>query len=133
MIAAFRSGTDLRRFALFLAAGGINTLFGYAAFALLIWLGTGNTMAVVLGTSAGILFNFNTFGRVFAARGLSRLPHFIGIYAVFMAANAGLLHLLTQAGLGPFLGEALVVAALAPCSFLAMRSFVFNVPAETAP
>lgn len=130
MIAAVRSHANLRRFLLFLVAGGINTLFGYGTFALLIWLGAGNTLAVVLGTAAGILFNYNTIGRVFAARGLSRLPHFVGIYAVIMVANAALLHLLTQAGLGAYLAEALVVAALAPCSFLAMRSFVFTPVAD---
>lgn len=132
MIGALPSRAGLRRFALFLAAGGINTLFGYAAFALLIWLGTANTAAVVLGTLAGVLFNFNTFGRVFAVRGWARLPHFIGIYAIIMALNAAALHVLTRLGLNPYLAEALIVAALAPCSFLAMRSFVFNVPAETA-
>lgn len=132
MTGMLKSRANLRRFVLFLVAGGMNTLFGYAAFALLIWLGAGNTASVVLGTLAGVLFNFNTFGRVFAAQGYSRLPHFLGVYAVILALNAGMLHLLTHAGLGTYLAEAAIVAVLSPCSFLAMRSVVFTAPAETA-
>lgn len=129
-MAALRSGADLRRFALFLATGGINTLFGYAAFALLIWLGTPNTPAVVLSTIAGVVFNFHTFRRVFTAQGLSRLPRFVGMYAVIMAINVGLLHLLARAGLNAYLAQALIVAAIVPCSFFVMRGYVFNVREE---
>lgn len=132
MTLTLRSGAISRRFVMFLVAGGINTLFGYTVFALLVWLGTPNTPAVVLSTAIGILFNFKTFGKVFAASGLARLPHFAGIYAVNMVVNAALLHILTRAGMGAYLAEALIIAALAPCLFLAMRNLVFRAPAETA-
>lgn len=124
------SRADLSRFALFLAAGGVNTLFGYGVFALLIWLGMTGTTAVILSTVAGVIFNFHTFRRVFIAQGLTRLPHFVGMYAVIMLVNVVLLHVLTRAGLSSYLAQALIVLAVAPCSFLAMRNFVFNVPAE---
>lgn len=125
MIPALTRRDELRRFAWFLAAGAVNTCFGYAAFALFIWIGTGNDLAVILGTILGVLFNFQTFGAVFAKRGFARLPHFLIIYALIMLANIWLLRMLVAAGLGPYLGEAIVITIISPVSFLAMRRFVF--------
>jgi putative flippase GtrA len=121
---------EWRRFGLFLAVGAVNTGFGYGAFALFLWSGCGRDIAVVLGTMAGIAFNFRTIGSVFAAQGLSRLPHFIATYGVLMALNIALLRIVTAGGLGPYPAEALVVLAIAPISFLVMRRFVFGPAAE---
>lgn len=123
---------ELREFILFLAAGALNTCFGYASFALLIWIGAGSALAVVLGTIAGILFNFRTFGAVFTAQGFARLPQFVLIYCIIAPANLGLLQLLDVAGLGPYLGEAVVIMVISPISFLAMRRFVFFPAGELA-
>jgi putative flippase GtrA len=116
---------DLRRFVLFLIVGGINACFGYTAFAVLLWLGLGNDLSVILGNAMGIAFNFKTIGSVFSASGYSRLPHFLIIYGLLLPANVVMLRMLVAAGLGPYLGEALVIAVLAPISFLLMRRFVF--------
>ncbi|MDE2596948.1 MAG: GtrA family protein [Sphingomonadales bacterium] len=123
---------ELLRFGLFLAAGAVNTLFGFAVFAALIALGTGNDLAVVLSTVAGVLFNFQTYGKVFSAQGFSRLPHFVGTYAAILAANILTLRALTAAGCNAYLGQALVVTVIAPLSFLVMRRWVFAFSAPGA-
>jgi putative flippase GtrA len=133
MIALLRSQPDLRRFLLFLAAGALNTAFGYAAFAFFIWMGTGNDLAVLCGTLAGIVFNFNTFSRVFASQGMSRLPRFLAFYGILMLVNIALLRLMSTAGFGPYLGQGLVLVIITPCSFLAMRRIVFPPLRETSP
>lgn len=124
-LALLPKNSEMIRFALFLGAGALNTLFGFATFAALLRAGTGNDLAVVLGTLAGIAFNFKTFGAVFAAQGYGRLPWFVGVYAAFALANVALLRLATGAGLNPYLGEAAVIAVITPLSFLAMRRLVF--------
>lgn len=126
----FLADPEWRRFALFMVVGAVNTGFGYAAFALFMWVGFGRDMAVVLGTIAGVVFNFRTIGAVFAAHGVSRLPHFVAAYGLLLGANLALLRLVTAIGVGPYPGEALVVLVIAPMSFLIMRRFVFGSAAE---
>ena len=108
----------IKRFVLFLGASALNTAFGFAAFSAGIGLGLSNELAVVLGTIAGVLFNFQTYGRVFATSNFARLPHFVGVYAALTLANITLLRAAAALGCGPYLGEALVVAALTPVSFV---------------
>jgi putative flippase GtrA len=126
MISGTALYTEKRRFFAFAAVGVLNTCFGYGAFALLIWLGAGNDLAVLLGMIAGMLFNFGTIGRVFSARGFARLPHFIGTYALLMIANIAALRFLVAAGTNILLAEAIILAFIVPVSFLAMRFFVFG-------
>jgi putative flippase GtrA len=130
---ARNSSPDLRRFILFLGAGVINTLFGYGAFAFFLWLGVGNDLSVVLGMISGIIFNYGTIGAVFASRGFSRLPHFLGVYGALLLANMLSLRILTTNGINPYVGEALIVACITPLSFFAMRRFVFASPPEPTP
>lgn len=125
--------TDLQRFVLFLAAGALNTCFGYAVFACLVWVGLGNDLAVILGTVAGIAFNFQTIGKVFASRGFSRLPQFLLIYGLLLVANVLLLRALVAAGSGPYVGQAIIIAIISPLSFLMMRRFVFVPAPEPGP
>ena len=53
-----------RRFIRFLLVGGVKTLFGYGVFFSLIYIGLHYSLAALLGTILGILFNFQTVGRL---------------------------------------------------------------------
>lgn len=123
-----------RRFALFLAIGGLNTLVGYLLFSALVFAGWGQSAAVAGATVLGILFNFQSIGRlVFRDGRLKLLPRFLGVYALHFLSNTGLLALLTRNGVAPLLAEALILPVLAVVSFLLMRRFVFAaVPAFRA-
>ncbi len=109
----------------FLAAGGLNTAFGYAVFAALIWTGLGHDTAVVLSTIAGVAFNYGTYGKVFAAQGFARLPAFVAVYGALLLANVLLLRAFVAAGTGPYLGQALVLTIVIPITYLALKRFVF--------
>ncbi len=126
------SPADLRRFAHFIGAGLINTCFGYAAFAAFRWMSGNDVIALVCGTIAGVIFNYHTIGAVFATRGLSRLPHFLGVYGGLLLVNIGLLHALTAQAVNTYLAQGLIVLLLTPVSFLAMRRFVFAAAPEHA-
>jgi hypothetical protein len=109
----------------FLAAGGLNTCFGYAAFAAFLWITGRNNLAVVLGTIAGVAFNFVTYGAVFSRAGLGRLPQFIAFYAVLLGANMLLLRVLTSANVNPYVGQAVIILLITPISFVIMRTLIF--------
>ncbi len=71
----------LRRFARFVVVGGLNTGFGYACYALLLWLGVPLEASLLGATVLGLFFNFLTTGRlVFADARASLLPRFIAAY-----------------------------------------------------
>lgn len=79
----------VRRFARFVVVGGLNTGFGYACYALLLWLGVPLELSLLGATVLGLFFNFLTTGRlVFAdARG-SLLPRFIAAYLIAWAIGS---------------------------------------------
>lgn len=113
-----------RRFWGYLVAGGVNTLFGYGAYSVLVLLGVLPHVAVVLGGLAGIGFNFLTTSVVFRSHDVRRLPRFLLVYAVMFGLNILLLDMLMRAGLGPLAAQA-VVLPLFTLTFLVMRRFVF--------
>jgi putative flippase GtrA len=118
---------EIRRFATFLVVGGVNTLFGYGLFAVLILLGLPTPAAVILGTILGLLFNFiSTGGVVFKNRKARLLPRFIAVYAVQMGLSIAALHLLERAGMHPLVAGALILPPLAVFTYFALRRFVFR-------
>lgn len=122
---------EARRIIHFLAAGMLNTAFGYSAYALCLALGSTPPLAVVISTIAGICFNFRTLGAVFAGRGHSRLLRFVAVYATVAPLNILLIDCGRLVGLDPYLGGALALAVIIPLTYLAMRLFVFA-PADLA-
>jgi putative flippase GtrA len=118
-------GHDRRQIFLFLVAGAANTLFGYAVFSALVLVGLSPAPAAAVAAIAGILFNFRTLGMVFADRDPRRFLRFVGVYALLIALNLVLLHLLIGAGLHALVAQALVLPLFATLSFLLMRGVVF--------
>ncbi len=118
-----------RRFIGFLVAGGINTLFGYCVFGALVMADLPPHVALIISTIAGVLFNFLTTSAVFRSRDTRRLPRFLAVYAVMLALNMLLLEAVMRLGIGPLLGQA-VVLPIFTLTFLAMRRFVFAAPPE---
>jgi putative flippase GtrA len=117
----------------FLLAGGLNTLFGYSAFAMLIWVGAGNDIAVIISTIAGVAFNYGTYGKVFASHGFARLPAFVAIYGALLLANILALRFFVAAGTGAYLGQLFVLILIVPITYLALKRFVFAPKPEQRP
>ncbi|HMK89275.1 MAG TPA: GtrA family protein [Methylocystis sp.] len=115
-----------RPFARFLVVGVVNTLFGYGVFCLALWATQQPTLAVVISTVLGVLFNFRSTGVVvFGSRDPRLLLRFVFVYAFLMVCNILLLRLLALFGLPAALGQALLVLPLAVLSYLLNREFVF--------
>jgi putative flippase GtrA len=80
------------QFVKFLFIGGINTLFSYALFSLLIRSGLHYTMAVLLATCLGVLFNFQTTGKlVFKNTNNKLIIRFIAVYAITYFVNIAII------------------------------------------
>lgn len=118
-----------RQFLKFLFVGLLNTLFGYALFALFTWMGLAYPVAIGLATLAGIVFNFQSTGRlVFGGAPLSRLTRFIGVYAVVYGMNLAGVALFLHLGLNIYAANALVLLPLALVAYFLQHKFVFNAP-----
>jgi len=88
-----------RRFLRFVVVGGLNTGFGYACYALLLWFGLPLEASLLGATVLGLFFNFLTTGRlVFEdARG-SLLPRFIAAYLGSWAIGSVAVRALSSVG-----------------------------------
>ena len=116
------------QFVLFLVMGGINTLFYYGLYSLLLYIGVFYAASVVIATVCGVLFNFQTFGRVvfknFQARLLGR---FVCVYAVLCLTNITGLKLLERIGLeNKYIAGAVLTLPVALLGYFLNRTFVFS-------
>lgn len=118
------------QFMLFLVMGGVNTLFYYCLYSLLIFSGLHYAAAVVIATCCGVMFNFQTFGRiVFKNFQLRLLGKFIGVYTVVCIANIAGLKALEIAGLADkYIAGAVLVLPVALLGYVLNKRFVFKRP-----
>jgi len=115
------------QFLRFLVVGGLNTIFFFAVFALLISVGLHYVFSALLATICSILFNFKTTGTiVFKNRNNRLILHFLGIYFLNYLITIGLLKLFDLAGVDSLVAMAIIVLPTAFVSFLLMRKYVFQ-------
>ena len=111
----------------FLLVGALNTAFGYALFAVFVLAGLHYGLAAALGTILGVLFNFQTIGRlVFESRDRSLLLRFAAVYAVTYLLNVGILRALEGTGVHVLVVQAVLVLPMAVVAFALHRRFVFR-------
>lgn len=117
------------QFARFVLVGVLNTVFGYGLFALFTWLGLAYPAAIALATALGVMFNFQTTGRmVFNGAGSERLWRFIAVYGLIYMLNVAGVAGLLKTGVNIYLANAVVMVPLVAISFLLQRALVFREP-----
>jgi putative flippase GtrA len=115
------------RFIKFLFVGGLNTLFGYGMFALFIYFHFHYSIASLLATMLGVLFNFKTTGKlVFKSNDNRLILRFIGVYVIVYLMNILLLKILQLFGMNVYLSGAIVILPLAILSYLLNSRYVFS-------
>ncbi|WP_442947651.1 GtrA family protein [Nostoc sp.] len=115
-----------KRFIRFLIVGGINTLFGYSIFSLLIILNFRYEIAALISTICGVLFNFKTTGViVFKNKNNTLIFKFIGVYTIIYLLQVFLLKQLLAYKINLFIAEALILLPLALVSYILNKIFVF--------
>jgi putative flippase GtrA len=115
-----------RRIARFIVLGAVNTVLGYAVYAVLIVLGMVPQLALVVSFAFGIVRNYFTTARlVFGQRGFQRLPAYLLGYVTIYVVNAGLLHLVLICGLAPLVAQAVLLPFVAVFAYV-LLSYVFT-------
>jgi putative flippase GtrA len=115
------------QFIKFLFVGGLNTLFGYGIFALFLALGLHYSLAALLGTLLGILFNFKTYGTLVFRNSDNRLLFkFLGVYGTTYLLTVASIAVLKIFHLSAFAAGAIVALPMALISFALNRRYVFK-------
>jgi putative flippase GtrA len=110
----------------FLLVGGLNTAFGYGAFAMFILLGVHYAIAALFSTILGILFNFKTTGTiVFRSHDNALVVKFFAVYGVTYVVGVLVLKAFKALGIHVLVTAALTLLPMAALSFALMRAFVF--------
>lgn len=118
---------DIWQVVRFLAVGVLNTAFGYVIFAAGIFAGLVSGIALAIAMVIGVIFNFFTLGRlVFDSRDPSRLPRFVGVYALTYVVNLAMLALWQRIGVGPLLAQLACLPVTVSLTFVLMRFLVFR-------
>lgn len=113
----------------FLGVGVLNTVVGYAIYAILILVNVPYLAALFLATVAGVTFNYFSIGRlVFKSKGgLIIFGKFIAAYGVVYVVNAVALETaIKHFQLGPYLGQALCVPPSVILSWFLMNYWVYK-------
>jgi putative flippase GtrA len=115
------------KFIKFLFVGGLNTLFGYGIFALLIYLGLHYALAAGLGTVLGILFNFKTTGvLVFKNHDNRLIFKFFGVYGITYIVNVLALSVFNFFQISNYIAGAILILPMAVLSFILFKKYVFK-------
>lgn len=109
----------------FLKVGALNTLFGYALYAMLVAIGLQMFVAQIVGTVIAVAFNYVTYSRhVFHAAPTSRM-RFLMSYALNYLVSLAALALAVIVVPSPYLAGLLAMLVTAAINFVVLRRFVF--------
>jgi len=127
MVYHYLKNLDILQFIRFVAVGVLNTVFGYAVFALLVWAGLPASVALFISTIIGASFNFLTTGRlVFNNRDVRVIWRFMIVYGLVYLINLGLLKMVQTWGIALIPAQGLCLFATVPLSFIIQKLFVFK-------
>src|SRR5690606_7438256 len=104
----------------FLVVGAINTIFSYIVYAILILVGAHFSLATLISTVLGVIFNFFTTGRiVFRNMDNKRFLSFVLVYAFTYLVNILILRwLIDGLAMEKLLAGALVTLPVALLSYV---------------
>jgi putative flippase GtrA len=111
----------------FFVVGGLNTVFGFTVYSILILLHLHYVLAALLGQICGALFNFKTTGTIVFKNKDNRLIfRFFAVYLVTYLITIGLLKLFHVYHIGSLVAGAIIIVPIASLSFFLNKRFVFN-------
>ena len=117
-----------RKFVKFLFVGFINTVFSYIIYAVCVTILSRPTLSLGISYIIGILFNFQTTGRIVFKNSNNKLivKFFICYITTFFINKYTLSTLVDTYGIDKYLSQAILVFPIALISFLLLKNFVFN-------
>lgn len=123
----FNNQGERKQLVLFFVVGGINTLFGYSLYVLLLYIHFHYALASLLSTIAGVLFNFKTTGVLVFKNHKNRLLFkFMAVYCVTYSVNVGFLGVFTYHNANMYIAGAILVIPIALLSYILLKRFVYG-------
>jgi len=114
------------QFLRFIFVGVINSIFGYGCFALFLYAGLHYTLAVLVATIIGVLFNFKSTGvLVFGSHDNRLIWRFVGTYVLIYSINVTGIKAFSYFGVIPYISGAILIIPMAILAFLLNKRFVF--------
>lgn len=111
----------------FILVGILNTAFGYFVFAVLLYFGLHYTLAVVLSTIAGVLFNFKTTGKlVFKNDNNKLIFKFVAVYAFTSIIGIIVLRLAELVNVNLYFAGMVSTGICAIIAFILNKNWVFK-------
>tara|TARA_B110000967_G_C18854663_1_gene546498 strand:+ start:991 stop:1389 length:399 start_codon:yes stop_codon:yes gene_type:complete len=111
----------------YVAVGGVNTIFGYAIYWILLQLNFNFLIASLVATIIGTIFNFFTFGRlVFKSKSKYLFYKFILAYGFRYLLSVAGIAFLHSYGLSYEIGGAIVIIFNALIGFFLNKNLVFK-------
>jgi putative flippase GtrA len=118
----------------FLFVGLLNTAFGYGVFSVATLLGAHALPALLISSSAGVAFNFQTSRRLVFRRGDSvSAIRFVALYGALLLINWAAIRGLERLGAPALVAQAVLVLPLAGLSFLGQRMLIFRAASGLVP
>ena len=110
----------------YLLIGGVNTVFGYSVFAFLLFFGIHYSLAVLVATILGILFNFQTYGRfVFKNHSWNLLGRFVFVYTTIYLVNITLLLVFDLLVSNLYISGAMATPVIAYLGYILNKRYVW--------
>ena len=110
----------------YLLVGGVNTAFGYSVFVILLFFGFHYSLAVLVATILGVLFNFQSYGRlVFQAHSWNLLGRFVFVYTIIYLANITLLLAFDLLVSNLYISGAMTTPIIAYLGYILNRRYVW--------
>lgn len=125
MAGTFLKKIDWSQLLRYYQAGIINTLFGYACFALLIWLSVDMLLSQLISHIVGTIFNYLTYSG-YAFRDEGSLPRFMASYVVNYLMSLGAMLGLATVIKSPYMVGGLSIILVSAINFLILKKFVFG-------
>ncbi|MDR1417306.1 MAG: GtrA family protein [Prevotellaceae bacterium] len=111
----------------YLMVGVLNTAFGYGVYALLIWAGAHYTLATLVSTVLGILFNFKMYGTlVFKNKSNRLILKYLAVYGFLYLCGNLWIFFFKKIGVDAYTSGACWLIPNALLGFVLNRMFVYK-------
>ena len=111
----------------YLLVGGLNTTFGYCVFVTFLFFGLHFSLAVLISTILGVLFNFQSYGRlVFKNHSWYFLGRFIAVYVLIYFASLILLFLFNLLVSNLYISGLMLIPFTAYLGYFLNKRFVWK-------
>ena len=110
----------------FFLVSGLNTVFGYGLFALLVYVGLHYALATFFTTVISLIFNFKTIGvLVFKNNKNILIFNFVGVSAIRYVLTVIFLYIFKSYGINEYIGQAILIVPMGLFGYVLNHYFVF--------